>query len=44
MFDFGKKISIFGMLGVPNSVSYAAAKHAVVGMTRTAALECKGRH
>lgn len=31
--------SIFGMVGAPGSVSYAAAKHAVVGMTRTAALE-----
>ncbi|PNQ03490.1 MULTISPECIES: SDR family NAD(P)-dependent oxidoreductase [unclassified Sphingobium] len=31
--------SIFGMVGAPESISYAAAKHAVVGMTRTAALE-----
>ncbi len=31
--------SIYGMVGAPESISYAAAKHAVVGMTRTAALE-----
>ncbi|PZU62809.1 SDR family NAD(P)-dependent oxidoreductase [Sphingobium sp.] len=31
--------SIYGSVGAPGSISYAAAKHAVIGMTRTAALE-----
>src|SRR5690554_1674862 len=31
--------SILGSVGFPNSVGYVAAKHGVVGMTKTAALE-----
>ncbi|WP_454890533.1 SDR family NAD(P)-dependent oxidoreductase [Sphingopyxis chilensis] len=31
--------SICGMLGLPGTIAYAAAKHAVVGMTRTAAVD-----
>jgi NAD(P)-dependent dehydrogenase (short-subunit alcohol dehydrogenase family) len=31
--------SIAGLTGTPNIVAYTAAKHAVVGMTRTAAME-----
>ncbi len=31
--------SIAGIRGLPNSLSYVASKHAVVGMTRTAAME-----
>lgn len=31
--------SIAGLKGLPNNLAYAASKHAVVGMTKTAALE-----
>lgn len=31
--------SIAGIRGIPNNLSYAASKHAVVGMTKTAAME-----
>lgn len=31
--------SIAGLRGLPNSLSYVASKHAVVGMTKTAAME-----
>ncbi|AMK23003.1 MULTISPECIES: SDR family NAD(P)-dependent oxidoreductase [Sphingomonadaceae] len=31
--------SICGMLGLPGTIAYTAAKHAVVGMTRTAAVD-----
>lgn len=31
--------SILGSVGSPNSVAYVAAKHGVVGLTKTAALE-----
>lgn len=31
--------SIAGLRGLPNSVAYVASKHAVVGMTKTAAME-----
>jgi NAD(P)-dependent dehydrogenase (short-subunit alcohol dehydrogenase family) len=32
--------SIAGQLGFPGAVVYVASKHAVIGLTRTAALEC----
>jgi 3alpha(or 20beta)-hydroxysteroid dehydrogenase len=35
--------SIAGVLGAPAIVAYVAAKHAVVGITRTAAVETGGR-
>jgi NAD(P)-dependent dehydrogenase (short-subunit alcohol dehydrogenase family) len=35
--------SIAGVIGSPGIVGYIAAKHAVVGITRTAALETRGR-
>ena len=35
--------SIAGVVGAPGIVGYIAAKHAVVGITRTAALETAGR-
>lgn len=35
--------SILGMVGFGNAVAYTAAKHAVVGMTRAAALEYSGQ-
>tara|TARA_R110000787_G_scaffold79023_1_gene172608 strand:+ start:12795 stop:13535 length:741 start_codon:yes stop_codon:yes gene_type:complete len=31
--------SICGMIGLPGTIAYTAAKHAVVGMTRTAAMD-----
>ena len=31
--------STFGLVGFPNRVSYAASKHGVIGLTKTAALE-----
>ena len=31
--------SIAGLKGLPNSIAYVASKHAVVGMTKTAAME-----
>ena len=31
--------SIAGLKGLPNAVAYSASKHAVVGMTKTAAME-----
>ena len=31
--------SIAGLKGLPNSIAYSASKHAVVGMTKTAAME-----
>src|SRR6185369_9811983 len=31
--------SILGLVGLPNGVAYTAAKHGVVGLTKTAALE-----
>ena len=31
--------SIAGLRGLPNSIAYSASKHAVVGMTKTAAME-----
>jgi NAD(P)-dependent dehydrogenase (short-subunit alcohol dehydrogenase family) len=31
--------SVSGLVGFPNNIAYAASKHAVVGMTRTAGLE-----
>jgi len=31
--------SICGMIGLPGTIAYTAAKHAVIGMTRTAAVE-----
>lgn len=35
--------SIFGAVGMPANAAYTAAKHAVVGLTRTAALEHSAR-
>jgi NAD(P)-dependent dehydrogenase (short-subunit alcohol dehydrogenase family) len=35
--------SILGQVGFPNSVAYVAAKHAVVGMTKVAAMEYSAR-
>ena len=35
--------SIGGARGIPGLAAYAAAKHGVVGLTRSAALECAGR-
>jgi NAD(P)-dependent dehydrogenase (short-subunit alcohol dehydrogenase family) len=35
--------STAGVVGAPGCVAYAAAKHAVIGLTRTAALEFAGR-
>ena len=35
--------SIGGVRGIPGLAAYAAAKHGVVGLTRSAALECAGR-
>jgi len=32
--------SVVGLLGQPNMASYVASKHGVVGLTRSAALEC----
>lgn len=32
--------SILGQVGTPRSAGYVAAKHGIVGLTRTAALEC----
>ncbi|MEM1433205.1 MAG: SDR family oxidoreductase [Pseudomonadota bacterium] len=34
--------SVAGMLGLENGIAYSAAKHAVLGMTRTAALDLAG--
>jgi NAD(P)-dependent dehydrogenase (short-subunit alcohol dehydrogenase family) len=31
--------SLAGLIGFPNNVAYSASKHAVIGLTRTAALE-----
>ena len=36
--------SIGGVGGIPGLAAYAAAKHGVVGLTRSAALECAQRH
>ncbi|UCM90665.1 SDR family NAD(P)-dependent oxidoreductase [Streptomyces marincola] len=36
--------SILGTHGLPGSVAYVAAKHGVVGLTKTAALECAARN
>jgi NAD(P)-dependent dehydrogenase (short-subunit alcohol dehydrogenase family) len=36
--------SILGLVGLPNAVAYAAAKHGVIGLTRTAALEYADDH
>jgi len=35
--------SIFGSQGCANAIAYVAAKHALVGMTKTAALEYSAR-
>ncbi|CAN5220509.1 SDR family oxidoreductase [soil metagenome] len=34
--------SIAGLIGSPDIIAYTASKHAVIGMTRNAALECGG--
>jgi len=34
--------SIAGVMGSPDIIAYTASKHAVIGMTKTAALECAG--
>ncbi len=36
--------SIAGLQGLPNSLAYVASKHAVVGMTKTAAMEYARHH
>lgn len=36
--------SVAGLKGLPNSIAYTASKHAVVGMTKTAAMEYARNH
>ena len=36
--------SILGLVGLPNGTGYTAAKHGVIGLTKTAALEYAGDH
>lgn len=36
--------SVAGLRGFPNNVAYAASKHAIVGMTKTAAMEYAGKN
>jgi len=36
--------SILGLVAFPNGIAYTAAKHGVIGLTKTAALEYAGDH
>jgi NAD(P)-dependent dehydrogenase (short-subunit alcohol dehydrogenase family) len=36
--------SIAGLIGSPDIAVYTASKHAVIGLTKTAAIECAGTH
>ena len=35
--------SIFGMIGLKNHAAYVSSKHGVIGLTKTAAMECAAR-